>query len=44
MSDTKKRQKEPISFESVGGTKAGQIVPVKNEKELSFEQIGGTLV
>ena len=44
MSDKKKLQVEPISFDHLGGRKIGHPVPEKTEKEIDFTAIGGKVV
>ena len=44
MSDKRKPQAEPMSFEHLGGKKVGHPVPVQTEKEISFEHLGGRCV
>ena len=44
MSDKKKPQAEPISFEHIGGRKVGHPVPVKTERAIDFSAIDGKVV
>ena len=44
MSDKKKPQAKPISFEHLGGKKVGHPVPVKTVKEIDFSAIGGRCI
>lgn len=43
MSDEQK-SKEPISFEKIGGVKVGHPVPVKGEKGIRFDHVGGRCI
>jgi hypothetical protein len=43
MSEEKKHM-QAIDFRHLGGKKVGHPVPVKAEKEISFESIGGRVV